>query len=147
MIGANHLFGMDTELPYTATAIGDTSILCISKDNFVNLLGMDHIYLLNYLNYLSLHVQRAEFCQRISSKGTVTEFIARCLLIFTEKTSYNIEIECTLRNISALINSTISETQLALKSLQRKELIEIDGKTIKVPSRLSLIDYVTPEQL
>ena len=58
VLGADRLFGMTTGYPFWVKAVGKTSIMEFSKEQYVNLLHSDRIYMLNFFNYLSLRAQR-----------------------------------------------------------------------------------------
>ena len=58
VIGALHLFGMNTSYNSVSTAIGKVSIMRIGKSQYMNILKSDSIYMLNFLNYLSAAAQK-----------------------------------------------------------------------------------------
>lgn len=58
VIGALHLYGLDTKYTATSTALGRVSIMRISKADYMNILLSDRIYMLNFVNYLSAAAQR-----------------------------------------------------------------------------------------
>lgn len=70
MIGADNLFGIYRNIPCDAYAKSSVSIMSISKVQYINLLGMDCIYLFNYLNYLSSRSQHA-LCALLSIQNTI----------------------------------------------------------------------------
>ncbi|MBD5356609.1 MAG: cyclic nucleotide-binding domain-containing protein [Bacteroides sp.] len=58
VLGADRLFGISTGYAYDVRSIGKTSIMQFSKEQYVNLLHSDRIYMFNFFNYLSLRAQR-----------------------------------------------------------------------------------------
>ncbi|MDE6143106.1 MAG: cyclic nucleotide-binding domain-containing protein, partial [Muribaculaceae bacterium] len=64
VLGADRLFGMETGYPYDVVAVGKTSVMEFSKEQYINLLHSDNIYMLNFFNYLSLRAQRPVDCLR-----------------------------------------------------------------------------------
>lgn len=57
MIGATHLFGMETYYTGKSVAIENVSLMKIAKNQYMDILQSDKIYLLNYVNYLSAEAQ------------------------------------------------------------------------------------------
>lgn len=60
VLGAMHLYGIDTKYCSTATAVGEVSLLRIEKSQYMNILMSDRIYILNFVNYLSAAAQKPE---------------------------------------------------------------------------------------
>ena len=58
VIGATHLFGLDTTFSSTCVALGRVSLMRIGKAQYMNILQSDRIYMLNFVNYLSAATQR-----------------------------------------------------------------------------------------
>lgn len=59
LLGALHLFGINTMAPATATALGRVSIMRMQKLQYMNVLQSDNIYLLNFVNFLSAAAQKS----------------------------------------------------------------------------------------
>lgn len=59
MIFPEVLFGLDTRYPRSVVATSEVSILEIPKDEFRKLLGLDPVFMLNYLNAVCTRAQRA----------------------------------------------------------------------------------------
>ena len=58
MIGAMNLYGMETFHPATIISEELTSLLRLNKNQYMNVLQSDGIYLLNFVNYLSACAQK-----------------------------------------------------------------------------------------
>lgn len=58
VIGALHLYGLDTSYPCRVEAVGNVSIMKIAKLQYMNILHSDNIYMMNFVNYLSAASQR-----------------------------------------------------------------------------------------
>lgn len=58
MIGAVNLFGMETKNKAKATAQSEVSVLRIEKAEYIKILQSDHIFILNFVNYLSASAQK-----------------------------------------------------------------------------------------
>lgn len=59
MIGALHLFGMETTYSSTCTAIGKVSLMRVEKSQYMNILKSEGIYILNFVNFLSAAAQKS----------------------------------------------------------------------------------------
>lgn len=59
MVFPEALFGLDTRYPRTVAATSEVSVLEIPKDDFRKLLGLDPVFMLNYLNAVCTRAQRA----------------------------------------------------------------------------------------
>ena len=53
VIAPDYLFGLDTSYPFTLRAIENCGILQLSKNDYVEMLQRDKVFLYNILNYLS----------------------------------------------------------------------------------------------
>lgn len=58
------LFGLHTHYPVSVESVDEGSYMLIRKDQYLELLQTDTIYLLNYLNYLGFHAQRSGMALR-----------------------------------------------------------------------------------
>ncbi|MCH5227857.1 MAG: cyclic nucleotide-binding domain-containing protein [Muribaculaceae bacterium] len=58
VLGALNLFGMETRYCASCVALGNVSLLRIEKNQYMNILQADKIYMLNFVNYLSAAAQR-----------------------------------------------------------------------------------------
>lgn len=136
------LFGMDTEFTADVVAIGNVSIMQFSKEQYMSLLRTDAIYMLNFLNYLSLHSQRPIDAIRMLDSGSFEEQLAIWVISFTESNATDICINCELKHLSGLTNFSEEKLKEDLNELAESKLIEFDEKCIKIISRKALIDYV-----
>ena len=59
LLGALHLYGMETTYTATSIALGKVSLMKIGKAQYMNILLSDRIYMLNFLNYLSAAAQKS----------------------------------------------------------------------------------------
>ena len=72
VIGALHLFGMDTNYTGTSVALSKVSIMRIGKSQYMNILQSDKIYMLNFVNYLSAAAQKAPALLRKVKEFSIT---------------------------------------------------------------------------
>ena len=64
VIGALHIFGMDTKYGTQSVALGRVGVMRISKADYINIISSDRIYLLNFVNYLSAASQKSPALMR-----------------------------------------------------------------------------------
>lgn len=83
MLGGAWLFGLNRATPFSAVAQTKTSVLRVSKTQYMSLIESSKVYLLNYLNYLSLMAQRANDALKYYSANGVYSTICRYLMILT----------------------------------------------------------------
>ena len=58
LLGGLRLYGLDTTYRAASVALGRVSIMRISKNDYMNILLSDKIYILNFVNYLSAAAQK-----------------------------------------------------------------------------------------
>ena len=92
VLGALHLYGIDTTYKSQSVALGRVSIMRISKVDYMNILLSDRIYMLNFVNFLSAAAQKGPIMmQKIKNPS-----IGRCLSIlafaFASKTAETVMV-------------------------------------------------------
>lgn len=135
-----YLFGMRRDYPVDVTALEAVSIMEFSKEQYFALLQSDMIYMLNFLNYLSLHAQKAEEATELPSGGSLCEFMATWVMALTESDSKQVEIIATRDSLRKLTNLSDRVIDLSLNDLKKRELIEYSRRKIIVKSREALIE-------
>ena len=76
VVAPEYIFGRSTVYPCTVTALGPTGILQISKSDYMKILHSDSIFLINYLNMLSMNAQKAVDGILSIATGSLEELIA-----------------------------------------------------------------------
>ena len=72
VIGALNLYGLETTYNAVSMALGRVSIMRISKNDYMNILLSDKIYILNFVNYLSAAAQKVPlFMQKVKNPSIV----------------------------------------------------------------------------
>lgn len=137
-----HLFGMDTTYPYDAIAVGNVCIMQFSKEQYINLLQTDSIYILNYLNYLSYHSQRPVYAIKSLLDGKFDSQLALLIMSLTDKDSTEINLICNKEYLMKMSNMSVAELDVALDKLKSDGLIEYNEYIIEIKSRRQFLDYV-----
>ncbi len=139
VVSPDFLFGKITRYPGTVKAIGDVGMLLISKNDYIDILHSDNVFLFNYLNLLSMNAQKAVEGILAISTGEIAERIAFWISALTQPRSFNIRLECKQRDLTGLFGIPRASLKAALESLKEKGLIEYDPNCISVNDRRSLL--------
>ena len=142
VISPEFLFGRHTSYPGTAVAVGPVSLLRISKSDYINILNSDTIFLLNYLNQLSVSSQKSIEGILAVSVGSLAERIALWISTMTQARSHDIVLKCSRCDLSALFGVSHSVLSDTLDDLAEQGLIEYTSDTIKVLDRPRLISLL-----
>ncbi len=142
VIGVDRLFGLNTRFESRAECQGMVDMMWFSKEQFLQLLHSDEIYLINFLNYLSLRAQKpVDILNRFKSPRLIG-YLAYWISILTERGSTGIEIEVTLDNLSLLTGISIKDLSLELVEIRQSGLGSYSKSTsrFRVESRQGLMD-------
>ena len=142
VLAPEHLFGMETKYPFDAVAEGNVSVMQFSKEQYMNLLQTDTIYMLNYLNYLSYHSQRPIIAIKLLSDGSFESQLALWVMSMTDSDSAEIRIICDMENLLKMTHFSPYEMESALQRIKSDGLIDYDENKIIIKSRSRLIDSV-----
>lgn len=140
VIGADRLFGMYNNYGLHATAYGTLGVMSFNKEQYLNMLNSNPIYLLNMLNYLSVKNQRVIEAMSSSRKGSLLEAIALRVLVLTEPTSTDIEIQAALPVWEDLTNLREPDLAGQFERLSSEGLISVRDSNIRILSRQRLIE-------
>lgn len=139
----DRLFGMDTKFPAEVEAVGDVSILQFSKEQYMTLLQTDEIYLLNFLNYLSLHSQRPVDAIKNLTSGKFECRLAMWVITLTEASSTAITVESNQQDLSELTNIPIEQIKSELSELSKSGLLSYSDDKIIIKQRKMFMEYIT----
>lgn len=136
VIGAGRLFGRHPRSRCTIKALSQTSIMEFSKEQYVNLLNSDPIYLLNFFNYLSLHCQRSVDIA-LDYPQTLLGRLGMIVNSLTEADSNSI---CVGLPVALFQQLTHEEGGRELSELVKRRLVTVEGCTVKIVDRMRLLD-------
>ena len=142
VISPDFLFGRATSYPCTVNAISDTSILQISKNDYITILNRDHIFLYNYLNMLSLNAQKSVEGILALSSGNLEERIAFWIVALTQYNGTNITVSCRQRDLYSLFGVQRTSFISTLESMKQRGLIDYNQNEISVISRPELVKMI-----
>ena len=133
------LFGRATSYPCRGVALTSTSIVQLEKSEYLKILTMDSVFLLNYLNFLSMNAQKAVDGVLALSTGNLESRIAFWIISLTQPTGKNIVLECRQRDLSSVFSVQRSSLIRALENMKEKGLIEYSRGRIEIKDRRDLL--------
>ena len=136
------LYGAMTKFPCDVVALEPTGILQISKTDYLKLMAMDQVFLINYVNLVSSISQRATTGMIPLTSGNLDERIAYWIVALTQRGGTDIELECKKRDLYSLFGVQRSSFISTLDSMKERGLIDYNNDCIKVTSRQALLDML-----
>ncbi len=143
VIAPEFLFGKSPFYPSTATAIGPTGILQIAKQDYLNMLTTDKVFMFNFLNLLSSSTQRSIEGLLAVTNGSLEERIAYWIIALTQRDGTDITMLCRQRDLYSTFGVQRSSLIAALESLKERGIIEYNTSEIIVKSRAELSKLLT----
>ncbi|MDE6532631.1 MAG: cyclic nucleotide-binding domain-containing protein [Muribaculaceae bacterium] len=140
VLGADRLFGMETGYPYDAVAVGKTSIMEFSKEQYINLLHSDNIYMLNFFNYLSLRAQRPVDCLRHYCHGGVGARIKELICVLTDPGAKDIVISGSKYALGEFCGTIEEDVQEWKEEIVECGVAECCGNKVRILSRRRFLD-------
>lgn len=146
IIGYDRLFGLDVEQRARVLADGKVAIMEFSKEDYFKFLHYDNIFLLNFLNSLSLRGQKGVQAIKHYPGASLGEIIARTIIMLTEKTSFDLTISGSIFQIAKIANLPEQVVEMELQHLVSLGVIVLTPDSIRIPDRehflktLSLIE-------
>lgn len=134
VISPDCLFGIDTHYPCSVTAIGDTGLMEIRKEDFRQMMALDPVFLFNYLNSICTGSQRGRGGLASIAAGSATERLAYWITTLTQPGSRNIEITSRTRELHSIVGLTPTELAEAAGRLRNRVTMP-DSHTLLVSSR------------
>ncbi len=141
VIAPDYLFGLDTCYPFTLKAIEECGILQVSKNDYVEMLQSDKVFVYNILNYLSRNSQLFKSQMLNAEQVSVTERLVMTVAGFTSQKSQNIVLEFRQRDLCRILGARRPALISTLQELEDKDLISLpNNSTIIINDRKQLID-------
>lgn len=144
VIAPDFLFGRHTEYPCTATAIDTVSILSVSKTDYLDMLQRDRIFLLNYLNTLSMNAQKSVLGVQSLTSGSFEERIAFWVVAMTQSRATDIVLRCRQRDLCQIFGVQRSAMIAALDDMHRRGLLRYDSDAVMFHDRRELVSLLLP---
>lgn len=142
VIAPEYIFGRSTVYPCTVTAIEPTGVLQIAKADYMKILNSDSIFLINFLNQLSMNAQKAVDGILSIATGSLEERIAFWIVALTQRGGTDITMACRQRDLYSLFGVQRSSFIATLDDMKSRGLIEYTSTEIRVNNRRDLIDLL-----
>lgn len=136
------MFGRATDYPCTITAVAPTGILRISKNDYINIINSDRIFMFNYLNTLSMNAQKAvKGLLSLSENGTA-EHLAMYVSTLTQPRGTDIAIQCLNSDFCSLFGVTRQQLTKSLEQMAADGTITFTDTEIRVLDRRTLLSQL-----
>lgn len=142
VIFPDFMFGLYTDSPGSVMSIETTKVLQISKADYVNILRQDSVFLLNYLNMLSVNGQKSFGGVLALTTGSIEERIAFWVVALTQGTATEITIECRQRDLYSVFGVQRTSFISALESMKNRGLIDFMPDRIIIKNRRDMVDVL-----
>lgn len=139
VVSPDFLFGPSTIYPGDVVAIGEVSVVRLSKAEYMKVLISDHIFMFNFLNYLSRNAQKCVDGVLAMTNGSIEERIAMWVIALTQPTSSDIKIQCKNRDLYAMLGVQRSSFIAALDRMVAIGAIAYSAADICVLDRRAML--------
>lgn len=140
IIGAEYLYGLETYYPYEAKVAGTASIMQFSKERYFSLLQSHHVYMLNFLNYLSVRAQRPRRALLAFNPASLVGKLAIWVATLTTPGSLEVTLKCSRERLAALTGCSARGVESALHALRDAGLVELGREKIQLISRRRFLE-------
>lgn len=141
VLGADRLFGFDTGYPYRVVAAMATSVMEFSKEQYINLLHTDNIYMLNFFNYLSLRAQRPVEAMKRFCRGDIDSMMRQLVCVLTDPGAKGVAINGSDKALAEYCATTEDEINDWKHKLRMEMLAECEYGRIRLLSRGRFLDF------
>lgn len=142
VLAPDFLFGRRTQYPATVKAVGEVSILKVSKTDYMNILAKDEIFTFNYLNTLSVNAQKSVEGILSLTDGSLEKRIAFWVSTLSRPESKDIVLECRTRDLCNLFAVPRSIFESTLNEMQTRGLLTHTPRQINILDRRSIVSIL-----
>lgn len=142
VLAPDFLFGRATVYPGTITAIDNVGILQIEKNDYIEILHSDPVFLYNFLNMLSRSAQKSVDGVLAVTTGSLEQRVAFWIVALTQPGSTDIRLECRHRDLYSLFGVQRSIFMSTLNSMKERGILDYATNRIDVLSRPALVDLL-----
>lgn len=143
VVSADFLFGMFTDYPCTVDTLTDTTILKIEKADYLRILQSDPIFMINYLNLLSMNAQKSVHGVLAVVSGNLEERLAYWICALSQPGTRDIVLTCRHRDLYSLFGMTRSAFFAALDNMTARGLITYTPTAIAITDRRDMVQLLT----
>lgn len=144
VIGPEFLMGLNTRYPYSIIAHTDAGIMQMTKADYLDILCVDKVFLINYLNTLAHAAQKSMNGLLTMTGGSLENRIAYWIVLLTQGRASEITIHAKQRDLYTMFGVQRSSFISAMQSLQSQGLIQQSpaGNAIHITDRRGLLDIL-----
>lgn len=142
VVAPDCLFGLKTCYPCTVKAQTIVNILSISKADYLEILKRDSVFMINYLNLLSMNAQKAVHGILALTTGSIEERVALWLISLSQSRGRDITLTCRRRDMYAFFGLQRSAFFSSLDKMKETGLIDYTANEIKVINRRGLVALI-----
>ncbi len=142
VICPDFLFGRETRYPVDVVANDTVAIVQLTKQDFLDILNSDRIFLFNYLNIISVNAQKAVGGVLAVAAGALEERIAFWIIALTQPGGTDIKLTCRQRDLYSLFGVQRSSFLNTLERMKAMGMIDYDSTEIRIVSRRALLDLI-----
>lgn len=111
VIGALHIFGMETTYTSDSLALNRVSLMRITKKDYMNIIKSDKIYLLNFVNYLSAASQKTSSIMRQVKGPSIRRSLEILAFTFVSRRAETVMVAGEDEEIAKYCGVTLPEFQ------------------------------------
>ena len=135
------VFGLTTTYRSTYIASTDVDTMSVSKVTIADVLMKDEIFRLNYLNTICRRMQSLEDSIWESPLPTSTSIVCHSILNHFETFTGRKSLFIDMSDLASKGNILRIKVKQALKELEKKNLLQVNGRSIEIPDASLLVAY------
>lgn len=142
ILSPDFFFGRTTRYPGTVTAIDQCGIMQIDKQDYLEIINSDSVFLFNFLNIISMDAQLATDGVLALTSGDLRKRIAYWIVALTQRNGRDIVMECRQRDLYSVFGVPRQSLTAALAEMKESGLVEYTPTVIEVPDRRRLLSLL-----
>lgn len=147
LVSGNYIFGIETSSVCDSFAVTEVGIMQIAKEDFLELLGKEQIFMINYLNFLSVRSQTYFNTMMSVSTGELDERFAMWVLLLTHKKAEETILSIRLDDLAKILGDTKENLLFILQQLKKQKLLTFSDTEIRIMNRHALADIIHGDDL
>lgn len=139
VLGADRLYGLSVGYPCDVMAIGKTSVMEFSKEQYLRLLKSDNIYLLNFFNFLSRRAQRpVEILEGIRNAG-IGSMMSMLVGLLTDPESERIVVRASKDSLAIFCSCGVSAVEEWINDFENRGFRDCDTGKVRILPGVDLV--------
>ena len=141
-IAPDFFFGRTTRYPASVVATAECGIMQIEKNDYIEIINSDRIFLFNYLNMLSMNAQLSTDGVLALTSGDLRKRIAYWIIALTQLNGKDITMECRQRDLYSVFGVPRQSLTAALGEMKEAGIVDFTATRIDVSNRKSLLNLL-----